>query len=317
MKKYLLFVLALAVALSFGAPAMAKDGLSVGFGLGLKPNLNNLGDTIADDGLDGGLEQSFWGKVILDEKTLLSLEKATVVKGNTLPGPLVKDAEVSGAMSGLDFAINARYDFMNFFFGRIGFNYTMKVMGGETSWKYTAAAEATLTAGLIAAGVPAGTAAALAAPVDGYKASQKWTSSAWAIPMTVGINLPIMDGKANIYAGVGLSYASATWSVEIQTLDILFGVAASGVGAKTTEKVEFSYAGIAPMYLLGFDAEIVNNVSIFFEWETTLGMGYSDVKKVTSTVGVAALGTNNLAYPVVTGGQILRLGAKYSFGALL
>ena len=51
MKKVLFILVALAVAMSFGAPAMAKQGLSAGIGFGLMGNAGNLGGTICDDGL--------------------------------------------------------------------------------------------------------------------------------------------------------------------------------------------------------------------------------------------------------------------------
>ncbi len=43
MKKVLFILVALAVAMSFGAPAMAKQGLSAGIGFGLLSNAGQLG----------------------------------------------------------------------------------------------------------------------------------------------------------------------------------------------------------------------------------------------------------------------------------
>jgi len=289
MKKANILLLACAVMLAFSANAFAKNGLSVGIGIGLKPNLNNLGDTIADDGLDGSESHEIWGKAIVDEKTLLVLEE----KG------LIKDLETNGAMSGLDLALKVRYDFLDKFFVSTGFNYTMKIMGGETEWKYD-----TLTGLALSANVSA----VNGNSIIGKTASQTFESSAWGIPLLVGINVAAMDGKVNFYGGLGLNLSSGKWSVEIKTPDIAFGIDAT---TDSTEEVEFSYMGIAPMYAIGVSAAIVEGIEVFIEWETVLGVGYSDVEDLETTVGAVALGTDQLAYPVVTGGSILRVGATY------
>ncbi len=279
MKKFLVVLFALTLAVALSGDVFAKSGLSAGFGLGLKPNLNNLGDTIMDDGLDGSGSHVIWEKAIVDEKTLLAAEKLGAVK----------DVETSGAMSGLDFAINVRYDFMDYFFGRTGFNYNRKISGGETTWKYGAAAGA----------------------LNGLKASQTWESSGWAVPLLAGINLPALDGKVNLYAGIGIALASATWSVEVKQPQAAFGIASL---ATAKEKVEFSATTVSPMYVIGLDAQVVEKVNIFVEWETVLAAAYSDVEDVKTTMGQTALGTTKLAYPVVIGGSIIRLGAQYNIG---
>ncbi len=51
MKKVLFILMACAIAVSFGAPAMAKQGLSAGIGFGILGNAGQLGGTICDDGL--------------------------------------------------------------------------------------------------------------------------------------------------------------------------------------------------------------------------------------------------------------------------
>lgn len=281
MKKFLLIVLALAVAFSFTAPAMAKNGLSVGFGLGLKPNLGNLGDTIADDGLEGANAHPIWGKMIPDEKTLLVLDDMNVLK----------DVKTSGAMSGIDFAINVRYDIMNVFFARTGFNYTTKVMGGKSEWTYGPNSGGLATAG------------------DGFL---EWKYNSWTIPFVLGINIPVLDGKANFYAGIGFSYSKGGWSVEMEDTLAAYGLGLPAQHAK--EKVEFEVSVFAPMYLIGADAEVANNLSIFIEWETVLAMAYSDVEMLKTSYAQSALGNDRLAYPIVIGGSIIRIGAKYSLG---
>jgi len=311
MKKIMLSFFALAIAVSFSTSAFAKSGLSVSLGVGLKADLNGLGGTITDDGLDGALEHALWEKAIIDEKTLLVLEEKGVIK----------DLETNGAMSGLDFAIGVRYDFLDKFFAKVGFNYTMKIMGGETSWKYDTVAAAGLGNALSGNGGPGNLIFDnVYSAVLGYEASQTFESSAWGVPVLFGINLPALDGKVNFYFGIGVCVSSAKWSVEIQTLDLMFDPAnnfdVANDDAESTEKVEFNYIGVAPMYSFGVDAEVAAGVSVFIEYEVVLGMGYSDVETLETAVGTSALGSDQLAYPVVTGGSIIRFGASYKLPIL-
>jgi len=323
MKKTTIFALALVITAVFSVNAFAKNGLSVGLGFGIKGDMNQLGGTITDDGLDGGEAQLLWGAAIIDEKTLLSLEKATIIGGNPTGSPVIDSVDTNGAMSGLDFALDVRYDILNRFFAKVGFNYTMKIAGGESSWKYTAAGAVAVSSGIAleaAGGDPVNNSVIfnavngnIFANVLGYKASQTWESSAWAIPIVLGINIPVLNGKANIWAGIGVAVTYGKWSVQIETLDCLFGEYSPGTAADTsTEKVEFSFLGVAPMYTLGLDAEVAMGIHVFLEWEVVLGMGYSDVQSVNTTVGQSALGLNSITYPVVTGGQIMRIGVRYS-----
>ena len=50
MKKLLVVMLAMAIAISFGSMAMAKNGLSVDLGLAYNPNGADMGEIIMLDG---------------------------------------------------------------------------------------------------------------------------------------------------------------------------------------------------------------------------------------------------------------------------
>ena len=308
MKKYLVVALALAVALSLGAPAMAKDGLSTGVGFGLKFDNNNLGSAILKDGLE---RSGSTADVIIAENQLTVMENKN----------MIKDLEANGAMSAADLALNARYDFLGYLFARLGYNYNWKVMGGDTSWKYTASSGIAAYDAYISGTNP------LAVNLEGAKASQEWDYSAWAIPLTVGLNLPIAEGKFNVYIGLGVTYASGEWSAKIVEPASVFGVllgsnvtlSPAQVGALATnpaikETVKFDYAGWGLNFLVGFDAEVYENISVFIEWENQYVAGMSDAVELKTASAITALGTDQIAYPVVPGGQILRFGAKYFIG---
>jgi len=290
MKKFLFIVLALAVALSFGAPAMAKSGLSVGFGIGLMPNAGSLGSVIVNDGLTQDVDLGFgFDKVILVEP-----EDSL---GEAKNAGTIKDLETSGPMSAIDFGLQVRYDMFKFFFVKTGFNYATKVMGGQTSWK-----QATET----------------------VKQEQKWGYSHWAIPLTLGLNLPMADGKSNFYLGFSMAYMNGGWELEMTRnyFSSVTGTAGSYLtdglingGARpngTTETVEFKVKGIGMGYVLGADAEVIDNLSIFLEVESLVftKMDQYEIKDAP----LRAKGLVRFQKYIVVGGSFLRIGAKYNLG---
>jgi len=116
MKKYLLIVLALAVALSIGAPAMAKQGLSVGASFGILPNAAGLGSSIATDGLDKDIDMDATGNTTgYDTLTLIPSEKSML--DDQTSGKL-KDVNVNGPMTAMDMGLVVRYDLLGYLFVR-------------------------------------------------------------------------------------------------------------------------------------------------------------------------------------------------------
>jgi len=289
MKKLYVVLLVLAVAFSFAAPAMAKQGLSVGLGMGILPNCASMGATILDDGLylfyDTGNEYNEI-KVIRDEQSLTDAKEA----GD------ITNLETNGPMMGMDFALQVRYDY-SYFFARTGFNYAKKVAGGETTWTE---------------------------PGVG-KFEQNWDYSSIAIPVSLGINIPALDGKLNLYMGFSMAYMSGGWEVEIVAPEMYTkaGVAAAGgatelsilsLGAFTgaNETPRFEASGLAMGYLIGVDAEVYENTSIFFEYES-LTLAEIDTYNIKNAFFKAS-GINTLSYTSILGGSFIRFGAKYNLG---
>ncbi len=137
MKKLLVVMLAMAVALSFGSMAMAKDGLSVDLGFAYNFNGADMGKTIMKDG-EGAQGNSVFGDVIMPENALLALKKYNVTHpslGNL--GPAVTSVTADGQMTGLNTALRVRYNFLNSFFARIGFVYDMQIGGGDDKFTLT------------------------------------------------------------------------------------------------------------------------------------------------------------------------------------
>lgn len=302
MKKVLFFLLALAVAFSLSAPAMAKDGLSFGVGLGTKFDPNGLADTIMKDGLERTGSNN---DVLIPENTLTVMKHYHVIR----------DLNLNGSMMTLDLAANVRYDFLNALFIRLGINTCNVVAGGETSWKFTQLAAASV---VMAGG----------ALDTGGTMVQKWDYNSTAIPLTFGVNLPVADGKYNFYAGLGVTWARAWWSIEITAPFGGYAVAAQGAYAeaaaiygpaaglavqRVNERLTFRSKGSLGLnFLVGADANIGGPLSLFVEFENQYVAKMTRGVAVKSHQAVMLLNTATIAYPVVPGGQVLRLGLKYA-----
>jgi len=319
MKKLYVVLLALAVAFSFAAPAMAKDGLSVDLGFAYNPNGAGMTETIVKDGEDGQ-ENGLFGAVVVGENSFLALKKNT----HPILGKFISSADDDGGMAGLNTTVRARYDFLNSFFVRLGFTYDMQVMGGDDSFKI-ANNVAGLTGYLMGVhGVAAADAGAWATSIAGKTVTQEWTYASWSIPVTVGINVPVADGKYNIYAGIGLTYISGFWQLEVKgpagyiiadadnsgTIDAT-DLAALGA---PKEKMKFESSGIGINWTLGANAQVYDNISIFIEIDATVAGGMSDSEKLKSNSGKAAFGVDNIYYPVNLSSTFLRFGASYNIG---
>lgn len=278
-----------------------------------------MAETIVKDG-EEGQGNGLFGNVVVGENSLLAL------KENTHPvlGKFVSSVDDDGQMSGLNTTVRARYDFLNSFFVRLGFTYDMQIMGGDDSFKI-----ANNVAGLagylnIVHGVAPADAGAWAASLAGKTVTQKWTYGSWSIPVTVGINVPVADGKYNIYAGVGLTYISGFWQLEVKApagyiiADAnndgnIDAIDLAALGAPK-EKVKFESSGIGINWTLGANAQVYDNISIFIEVDSTVAGGMSDSEKLSTNAGKAGFGVDNIYYPVNLSSTFLRFGASYHIG---
>jgi len=313
MKKVLVVMLAMAIAISFGSMAMAKNGLSVELGLAYNPNGADMGATILKDGEEGA-GTGLFGDVIVSENQFLAVKKSKI-----LGAPLIKSADDDGAMSGINTTLRVRYDFLDAFFVRLGFVYDQQIAGGDDSFKITD------NVGLLAAyvtskGVNSAANLAWGTALAGGKVTQEWTYGYWAIPVTVGINVPVTE-KFNLYAGIGLTYYSGYWQLEEKvpqgymigdydrdgdkdTTDL--AIAAAG-----KEKVKFEASGIGINWTVGASVVVYQDISIFLEIDTTMAADMSDSEKLKTNQGKMAFSSDNIYYPVSLSTQLIRFGASY------
>ncbi|MCP4131672.1 MAG: hypothetical protein GY754_11900 [bacterium] len=292
MKNIIAVFFVLLLGVTFCSEAFAKQGLSVGFGAGLMGDCGDLGKTILDDGLtidslagaaDHSVDAAGTNILVMDKVIFIPDEQALTDQSKA---GTITDLSTGGVMMGLDLGLQIRYD-LSYFFVRTGFNYTMKVYGGETSWKKS-----------------------------GVDQEQEWSYTHWSIPVTLGINIPVLEGKVNMYLGATAAYMSGGFDIKLKRtyLDSASGQNGALLTAGLTalgsldETGEFRTSGIAFGYVLGVDAEVVEDVSLFIEIES-LVVAAIDTYSVQNTTIKAKNPT--LSYTAIVGGSFLRFGAKY------
>jgi len=301
MKKLLVVMLGMAIAISFGSMAMAKNGLSVELGLAYNPNGADMGATILKDGEEGA-GTGLFGDVVLSENTFLAISKIKTPLGS----PIVS-ADDDGAMSGINTTLRLRYDFLDAFFVRLGFTFDQQIAGGDDSFKITP-----MVPLLVGMGADATAAASLA----GQKVTQEWTYGYWAIPVTVGINVPVTE-RFNLYAGIGLTYYSGYWQLKVKAPAGYIDVNDNGPDAidvaagPAREKCKFEASGIGINWTIGTSVAVYQDVSIFLEIDTTMAADMSDSEKLKTPAGQAAFGVDNIYYPVSLSTQLIRFGVSY------
>jgi len=307
MKKLLVVMLAMAIAISFGSMAMAKNGLSVDLGLAYNPNGADMGATILKDGEEGA-GNGLFGDVIVSENSLLAAKKTSVVHpalGNL--GHPIKSVTDDGAMSGINTTLRVRYDFLDAFFVRLGFVYDQQIAGGDDSFKITDNA-------MILVGLTGNQADAIA-NLAGQKVTQEWTYGYWAIPVTVGINVPVTE-RFNLYAGIGLTYYSGYWQLKVKAPAGYIDSDGNGFfdnneDGVAKEKVKFEASGIGINWTVGASVVVYQDISIFLEIDTTMAADMSDSEKLKTTAGQKGFGSDNVYYPVSLSTQLIRFGASY------
>jgi len=289
MKKTNVIFMAFIIAMAFSANAFAKQGLSGGIGFGLVGDAASMGATILTDGLDNAADaHAGTGNQTLGYDEVVLIEAENGLEDQQTAGAIT-DLETSGVMSALKIDAKVRYD-ISYFFAELKFNYAFKIMGGDTTWK--------------AAGV---------------EQKQEWSYNAWAIPVVLGINIPVAEGKANIYAGLQLGYMSGSWGVDVTRtyLSSTTGALQAGVSnamtllgqSKMEEEIKFEASGLGIGYVIGVDAEVYENISLFFEIDS-MTCAAMDEYKVKDAV-LNAVGVTHFNYPAVIGGTSLNLGVKY------
>jgi len=285
MKKVTILVMALAIAMAFATTAFAKNGLSVDFGIGYNADMAGMGATILNDG-EEGTNGTYLGA---NADVLISQKDAKILAANGATTGISNVAD-AGTMGGVCLNLGVRYDILNLLWFKTGFNYDVNI-ASEQSWNATDGA------------------------TFNGKVKQTWTAGYMAIPIMLGLNLPIQDGKYNVYAGVGLDIFWGYWQVEVSAP----GNYITGIAAAFKEKAKLETMGVGIHYTLGFDMEVIKNLYVFVEYDVVQAGAISDkVNLGDPTSGTDAiatgLGTPYLYYPVNVSKSTFKFGVKYHIG---
>lgn len=196
--------------------------------------------------------------------------------------------EPNTATVGFDFGLNGTYD-MGFFFIRADFRRETLVAGGENTFDQT---------GMLMYGYTGDTGS------YSIKQAQTTAGAITSIPVYLGVNIPVMNGK--IFAGMGYGYymADATLTLDLSGtyLDAMDAYMAgvntslAALGGLSSTKVDrkgelsYSTTGTGVEYLLGYQSKISDNLSLAFTYSAGGGVVYGESEFDTYAIDPVAAG---------------------------
>jgi hypothetical protein len=328
MKKFLIVLTVLFAASS----VYAANDLSVGFSIGLVPNMCDMGKTILKDGAVGLSDDSLSSSIGMGNLIWADNEMGIILnnaEGTTVvPLQFLEDQQEGGPMNGLNFELSVMYDFTSMLglplFARLGFNYafafngvTQKITLGDGVDQYA-----------MLNGFPLPT----DGTYSGSSAELAWHASWWDIPITIGLVLPIAD-KGKIYGGFGLTWISGGWGIDAKfdgnycaMLTSYQGQAAPLTEQSVNTTIDFTSSYITLHFMFGMEVNVAAGVAVTFEyWMTAAARnvfttdGFDNRTSQTMTGAIYgptaySLDPNaveDFAYPAVVGGSFIKLGVKY------
>ncbi len=327
-------------ALSIGVAHAADDDkkpkrFSLSFSTGIRPDMAQLGSTIAQDGTIDVADTSFasvaygTSKALMsdrDNMTMASNSAATDSVFNTLA-----DYKEGGSLLGAEFGADMRYeldDAINWpLFVKTGFYYTSKISGGSQSRTFGDLAEQSETV----------QAAATLNGLDvkdysGGTMKTEWDAAWWEIPISIGAKVHIKPHTfAYGYAGVSIFKGGFDVGIDLDDtyarimtthIDGATVVTDYQVGA-TKDTIEFRATAVGLNYGLGAQVGIGRTWAVFLEMnasgaaKTVYANAYSEnSKKLLTSVSSMSVASGDeawfqtLAYPVVMQGASGRIGVR-------
>lgn len=279
---------ALIISVFLSGTAFARQGLSVDLGIGINPDPGGVRNIEEKEGIKG-INPSGYSDSGLPSRDRL----------NTLQGyGTVKDIEQKGAYQAIDLSLSARYDFVKFLFARAGFNYT-KQMDTELTWKFTGAQVS---------------GSASSAAYDSRQ-TQKYAYQSFTVPLTFGLNIPVEKGKYDLYAGLGPSYISGKFSLDVDAPAGAFGslfYSSNGQPA-LHDNLTANFNAFGMNYIIGVDAALSRNFYLFAEIQYDY---FSVINGNTSKTGSLngffnTSSSGKIAIPLNLNDMIARFGVRY------
>lgn len=275
---------ALALVGLAATPAFAGDDgatrFSLGLGVGIRPDMAQLGSTIAQDGTVDVADSSLAGYYSTD-KFLMSDRNNMTLQANSENTDsifnLQSDYKEGGSMLGLEKGGDLRYeldDVINFpLFISAGFYHTGKISGGEQS----------RTMGNVVENLPDTYRGAIELLTGnstedyvGGKMDTTWNASWWEIPISLGMKVPIKPHWF-VYGKAGLSIFNGGFDITIDVDEKYANVLGSHVDAANLSGVDLSPDGgvqdtisfrtgaVGLNYGLGTQVNIKKRCAVYFE----------------------------------------------------
>lgn len=285
---------ALFVVCVFVAPnLLALDGLSVQLGVGYNHDGMNMSRLILNGGIVNKLSPEYsipGGQIIMSERGLKN-------------SGIAKDIQSDGLMRGVNSSIGLRLDFFNSLFIRIDSEYETVFDGGRMEWQWENPTNASNI------------------PSDGERSWQEFRYMQFAVPVTIGLNVPIKTkgkGNYNAYIGAGAAWSYGECSIEMNHPDKTvyqsrpFAMSMPGFH----EEIYLSSMSVGFAWIIGLNAEIVKGLFLFMEYrEINFDMELKSVGFKTSFLNQMASGTTNPVSPSIPAelsSGIIRVGLLYN-----
>jgi len=277
-------VAGLALAGLFSNPALAGDEdpmrFSLGIGVGIRPDMAQLGSTIVQDGTVDVAGSSLAGyystnKFLMSDRDNMTLQANSDATDTIFN--LQSDHKVGGSMLGLEKGGDLRYeldDVINFpLFISAGFYHTGKLSGGEQS----------RTMGDVVPNLPDLYVGAIetitgnaAEDYAGGTMSTTWDASWWEIPVSLGMKVPIKPHWF-VYGKFGVSIFNGGFDITVDIDEKYANVLGSHVDTATLtgsdlspdggvqDTISFRTGAVGLNYGLGTQVNIKKRFALYFE----------------------------------------------------
>lgn len=321
-------------------PAAKKHKrLSIDFSVGVRPDMANLGQTIAQDGTVDTADTTVASLAYVTDKAIMSDRDNFAIAHNSKRTNsefmfLAEDPTLGGALLGVEVGGRITYELDDLIgapiFVRAGFLQTVKMSGGVQSRTLGTAAVDIL---------PVAQALSIGGfnPDDFVGGTMKTTFDAswYEIPISIGFKVPLA-GTSMVYGSVGVSIFKGGFSLRLEVDENYANVLATHIdtsdGLSVTnyspgavdDTIHFNISTMGINYGLGAQVEIGMGFNWFLELngsgaaKTVLSSDLKpETRRLLTATSSEALAKEDpewfdrLAFPVVTAGATMRTGVRY------
>jgi len=346
--RWIIPVVALAVIPSAGAVEYDLDpprGFSLGFSVGLLPDMAGLGNTITMDGTIDTADSTMANLAYGTDKAIMSDRDNEAIWHNSLNTDsafrmLGAEPELGGAMLGIELGATVQYEFDQLakarpgrprvpLFVRSGFNFLTRMAGGQQTRTLgdIATRSPDLANLLIANGED---------PADyaGGTMHSNYGATWFEVPLSLGVKVPVFK-RAFVYGFMGVSLFHGGFKVSIDVDERYSNVLCTHVDTDALTVANYSpgavqedvwlrMTAVGLNWGLGAQARIGRNMGLYLElnFSGAAKTVYSSALKSETRQMLTALSSESLAqddpewfkriaYPVLAKGASVRLGMRF------